>query len=118
MIDRDALVQQIYEAAVFSEQGPDVLERLGQAARAPGVVLLTRRSDAWTGFSIAKPLEEAFSTYLTSSVPTQSDTTRRGHIGSNSAYAFAYQRSLGGAVTVYAAGSRSPVSVQHVGELP
>ncbi|TAJ84391.1 MAG: LuxR family transcriptional regulator [Reyranella sp.] len=77
MIDRELLVQQIYEAAVFPEQWPCVLERLGEAASSPGVVLLTRRSDAWTGSCIAKPLEAAFATYLTSDIPAQSDTTRR-----------------------------------------
>ena len=77
MIDRELLVQQIYEAAVLPEHWPGVLERLGETASAPGVVLLTRRSDAWTGFSVAKPLEEAFSTYLTSDIPARSDTTRR-----------------------------------------
>ena len=49
MIDRDALIDGIYEAAVVPERWPSVLEQMGATVETPAVCLLTRRSDEWIG---------------------------------------------------------------------
>lgn len=77
MADRDTVIQGIYEAAAIPECWPTVLEQMGQLVGTPGVGLLTRRSDAWTGYSVTRPIEEAFLAYLSSDIGQRSDTTRR-----------------------------------------
>lgn len=76
-MDRESIIQGIYEAAALPERWPEVLEHLGRTAGTPGIVLLTRRSDSWTGYAVSKPLEEAFLGYLQTDIPPRSDTTRR-----------------------------------------
>lgn len=77
MIDRELLVQRIYEAAAFPEEWPDVLEQLGTLSETPGMVLLTRRSDSWSGFKVSNPLEHDFLEYLKTDIVTRSQTTSR-----------------------------------------
>lgn len=77
MEDREALVEQIYEAAAVPDRWPTVLEQLGRRVNTPGVVLLTRRSDSWIGHKISKPLEVSMLDYLATDIPTRTETTAR-----------------------------------------
>jgi DNA-binding CsgD family transcriptional regulator len=77
MVDRDLVIQGIYEAAAIPERWPAVLEQMGRLVGTPGVGLLTRRSDAWTGYSATRPIEEAALAYFSSDIGQRSDTTRR-----------------------------------------
>lgn len=77
MIERETLIQRIYEASAFPEEWPAVLEEFGRLAETPGMVLLTRRSDAWSGFAVSKPLEHDFLQYLNTDIVDRSQTTPR-----------------------------------------
>ena len=77
VVDRDTIIQGIYEAAAIPELWPVVLEQMGRTVNTPGVVLLTRRSDAWTGHAVAKPVEEALLAYLGTDIAQRSESTRR-----------------------------------------
>ena len=76
-MDRDSIIQWIYEASAFPDKWPQALEAFGQTCNAPRFVLLTRRADSWTGFLAAKPIQAAFSNYMESGIAPRSDTTRR-----------------------------------------
>ena len=51
MVDRETLIQDIYEAAALPEQWPRVLEQIGSTVGTRHAVMGTRRSDAWTGWT-------------------------------------------------------------------
>jgi DNA-binding CsgD family transcriptional regulator len=76
-MDRDAIIQGIYEAAAIPELWPAVLEQMGRTVSTPGVVLLTRRSDSWIGHAVAKPFEDPILAYLGSDIAQRSESTRR-----------------------------------------
>lgn len=76
-VDREALIQDIYEAVAFPELWPAILERIGRSADTPGIVLLTRRSDAWSGYAVSKPMEHDFLQYLSTDIVARSRTTTR-----------------------------------------
>jgi DNA-binding CsgD family transcriptional regulator len=74
----ERLIESIYEAAAFPELWPVVLRELGKQGRtSAGFVLLTRRSDAWTGYLAAEEIDTAFSSYMASNIAPRSNTTRR-----------------------------------------
>jgi DNA-binding CsgD family transcriptional regulator len=77
VVDREALIQDIYEAAAFPERWPAILEQIGRSADTPGIVLLTRRSDAWAGYAVSKPVEHDFLQYLATDIAARSQTTAR-----------------------------------------
>lgn len=77
MIDRDALIDGIYEAAVVPERWPSVLEQMGASVDTPAVCLLTRRSDEWIGYTTSKPIEQPFLAYLATDIAQRSQTTPR-----------------------------------------
>lgn len=77
MIDREALIQNIYEAAVLPEQWPTVLEQIGSTVGARHAVMLTRRSDAWIGWTASKPFQPVVTAYFNSDVPATSQITPR-----------------------------------------
>lgn len=76
-MDRDSLIQQIYDAATIPELWPATLEAFGRTAGTPAVILLTRRSDSWIGCTYSAPFAEAAPVYLQSDVPARSQTTAR-----------------------------------------
>lgn len=75
--ERDAIIQDIYEAAALPERWPRVLERIGRSVDTPGIVLLSHRSDAWSGYAVSKPLEHDFLQYLGTDIVSRSQTTSR-----------------------------------------
>lgn len=76
-MDRDPLIQQIYDAAAMPELWPAALESFGRAVDTPAVILLTRRSDSWIGCTYAAPFNDSVSEYLQSDIPSRSQTTAR-----------------------------------------
>ncbi len=76
-MDRDALIQQIYDAAAMPELWPAALEAFGRTVGTPAVILLTRRSDSWMGSTSSAPCAESASAYLQSDIPARSQTTAR-----------------------------------------
>ena len=62
----DALVDRIYEAAVFPDEWSPVLHDVADGAGAAGAGLLIRRSDAWIGWRASPSIDVGISAYLSS----------------------------------------------------
>ena len=77
MVDRETLIQEIYEAAALPEQWPRVLEQIGSTVGAKHAVMLTRRSDAWIGWTASEPFQPAVTAYINSELPLTSQITPR-----------------------------------------
>lgn len=77
MVDREALIQDIYEAATLPEQWPKILEQIGSTVGTAHAVLLTRRSDAWIGWTASKPFQPVVAAYMNSDIPATSQITPR-----------------------------------------
>lgn len=77
MVDRETLIQDIYEAAVLPEQWPKVLEQIGGTVGTAHAVMLTRRSDAWIGWTASKPFQPLVAAYINSDIPLTSQITPR-----------------------------------------
>lgn len=77
MIDRDGLIQAIYEAAALPERWPGVLEQIGGVVGTRYAVMLTRRSDAWMGWTASKAYQHIVSAYMSSDIPATSQITPR-----------------------------------------
>lgn len=77
MTERDAIIQDIYEAVALPGRWPALLERIGRTVDTPGIVLLTHRSDAWSGYAVSKPIEHDFLQYLATDIVSRSQTTAR-----------------------------------------
>jgi DNA-binding CsgD family transcriptional regulator len=71
------LVDRIYEAAVTPDAWPSVLHDLATQVGGLGALLLTRRSDAWTGWRISPEIEMGVDAYLRSDAPAHSITPQR-----------------------------------------
>ncbi|MBI2735637.1 MAG: helix-turn-helix transcriptional regulator [Rhodospirillales bacterium] len=76
-MDRDLLIQQIYDAAAMPELWPAALEGFGRTVGTPAVALLTRRSDSWIGSTCSMDMASSLPVYLQSDVPTRTQTTAR-----------------------------------------
>lgn len=57
MTERDAIIQDIYKAMALPDCWPALLKGISRTAGTTRIVLLTRRSDAWSGYAISKPME-------------------------------------------------------------
>lgn len=77
MIDPEALVDRIYEAALLPEGWRVVLHDMGLLVDGVGASLLTRSVDAWTGFRSSPSLEIHHERFAGSPAATQSRTTER-----------------------------------------
>lgn len=77
MVEREALIQEIYEAAALPDRWPDVLEQIGSTVSSRHVVMLTRRSDAWLGWTASKPFQPVVTAYMNSNIPATSQITPR-----------------------------------------
>jgi DNA-binding CsgD family transcriptional regulator len=77
MIDRETLIQDIYEAAALPEHWPRVLEQIGSTVGTRHAVIGTGRSDAWFGWTASKPFEPVLAAYLKSDIATTTQITPR-----------------------------------------
>jgi len=77
MVDREALIQDIYEATALPERWPKVLEQIGSTVGTRHAVMLTRRSDAWMGWMASEPFQPCVTAYINSDVPLTSQITPR-----------------------------------------
>lgn len=77
MVDRETLIQDIYEAAALPEQWPRVLEQIGSTVGARHAVMLTRRSDDWIGWTASEPFQPVLTAYFNSDVPSTTQITPR-----------------------------------------
>lgn len=73
----EAVLPQIYEAALLPERWSAVLEEVGRSIGTPAMALLTRRRGLWTGYAASRALEKSIAHYIKSDLPARSDTTRR-----------------------------------------
>jgi DNA-binding CsgD family transcriptional regulator len=71
------LIDRIYEAAAAPGLWEPVLHDLAVQVGSAGAILLTRRSDAWTGWRISREIESGADVYLRSDAALQSETTAR-----------------------------------------
>lgn len=76
MVDRETLIQDIYEAAALPEQWPRVLEQIGGTVGTKHAVMGTRRSDAWT-WTASEPFQPVVTAYLNSDIPLTTQITPR-----------------------------------------
>jgi len=77
MIDRETLIQDIYEAAALPEQWPRVLEQIGSTVGTRHAVMGTRRSDAWTGWTASEPFQPVLTAYFNRDVAHTTQITPR-----------------------------------------
>jgi DNA-binding CsgD family transcriptional regulator len=73
----ELMIDRIYEASVAPELWSAVLDQISSLAGGCGAALLTRRSDAWTGWRLTLPGAEHCNSYLQSEAATHSATTPR-----------------------------------------
>jgi len=77
VVDRETLIQDIYEAAALPEQWPRVLEQIGSTVGAKHAVMGTRRSDDWIGWTASVPFQPVLTAYLNSNVAATTQITPR-----------------------------------------
>lgn len=76
-VDREALIQDIYEAAAMPENWPRVLEQIGSTVGTRHACMGTRRSDAWTGWLASEAFQPVLDTYFKSDISSTSQLTPR-----------------------------------------
>ena len=76
-VSSETLVDRIYEAALFPELWPSVLQSLDRVADGTGATLLTRRSDAWVGWKLSPSAMSYEERYFASGAATASRTTTK-----------------------------------------
>jgi DNA-binding CsgD family transcriptional regulator len=72
----EALVDDIYEAAIYPEKWPAVLHDLSRASASAGGIILLRRSSNWIGWRFSEGLRGARE-FMESDAPARSKTTER-----------------------------------------
>lgn len=76
-MDRERLIDRIYEAAAFADEWPSILHDLARMTDCAGAMLLVRRSDLWTGWRLSQGISQGADDYLRSPAAGQSMTTAR-----------------------------------------
>jgi DNA-binding CsgD family transcriptional regulator len=75
--DLDALIDDIYEAAVVADEWPSVLQRLAGSVEAAGGALITTTGDRYGGWRLSAGLGQGAQAYLRSDAPQRSLTLPR-----------------------------------------
>lgn len=75
--DLEALVDDIYEAAVVADEWPSVLQGLADSVEAAGGALITTTGDQYGGWRLSSGLGQAADAYLRSDAPQRSLTLPR-----------------------------------------
>lgn len=77
MVEREAIIQNIYEASALPEQWPKVLEQIGSTVGTPHAVIGTGRSDGWFGWTASKAFEPVLAAYLDKNIAATTQITGR-----------------------------------------
>jgi len=77
MVDREGLIQDIYEAAALPEHWPRVLEQIGRTVGTRHAVMGARRSDAWTGWTASEPFQPVLTAYFDRDIERTTQITPR-----------------------------------------